>query len=399
MKTVSTEIRNLASKTRQELSLDGWAIAGGKLIQGNQSVKIMRGLMRLRKAKEVFAYLLAYTESDIDLLARCLAIDPYTWELKTVDNVSRAYATQFAYAHSLLIDQSGDADQTLFNIATFSNRVRSCMTPDPSYTGYADDAPMIGAVRAYRTLESFDSSITQFYDEPMMESHGDEVIKVRSNVALRRCNDTGSFTLFRFLTWDNGTRIYVDKVYHNGQHSDLVEFQEFINARFDENRTVYFREHNHLIDSDDADGVGFKKLGSNYTVHPTFDVNMANIDQLPYMDSFRYFDTVRGVATFRCEPDDSSCYAADSCSGGWNEYCHMELSECGCCGCRYPHEDLLPTGLESVAPSGYACEQCYSERVGCCDGCGEDFDLEYDEHIRLERTHEYYAECCYTRSN
>ncbi len=390
---LTVKIENTIAATRNLLSKEGFTIAGGKLISANgkQAVKIMRGLMRLRKGRECFATLLHdLTESEIDLVAKGLAVDQYSWSIVSTDDVSKAYSSQFAFAHKLLLSKDGDADKTLYNIGTFSQRVRSCMTPDPSYSGRIDDMPMDCAVRAWATFENFECDIPAFY------SHV-QGLRVRSNVVVRRCNDDDGLTFFRFLTWETEARCYVDKVYHNGSTIDMNGFREWFDTDCD--KVVYFREHNHLVDSDESGGVGFHKLGSHINVHPEFDVDMSMVERVPYLDSFRYFDTIRGDATFTCEPNDDSCYSADSCSGYWNEYHFTTAMACGCCGDRYPEEEMLSTGLDQVSDSGYVCEHCYCEQVACCDGCGEEIAIQHETYVTIDQTHRTYGECCSTVEN
>ena len=374
---------------------DGSINADGFVERGNAKIKLLRFVMRNRS--ELFHLIGSdVSESEINsAVSEIIADSVYVWDSRSTFDVAKAYGSHFAFAYGML--HGVDADSTIFNIARFVKLSRSCMTPDPNISGRVDSLPMDDAVRNFFLLENFKfDNLQEFF---ACVNRG-EPNTVACNVWVRRCRVSGDLTTFRFLTWNFGSRVCVDKVYHSGSGEDLREFKKVFSDRVGEEKTAFFREHNHLIDSDDGETVGFRRF-DNYSLrsayYPTMVVNVDRCNgRFPYLDTFRYLDGIDGAVEFRCEPDDDTRYTADSCSGGFNDFDGL-TTRCGCCGDSTPDDQLIGVDNCSVSENGLVCETCYCDEIGHCSGCDSQIAINHDRYATV--SYEHYCDHCFEINN
>jgi len=254
--------------------------------------------------------------------------------------------------------------------------MNSCMVPSAKTCEFEDDKPMDYAVRQWNALQCFDPTKLGFFkafnDQP-------ETGLVRANVLVGKCSD-GTIKVYRFLSWHLKAATYIDKIYFKGSSADLPAAKEIIESEI--GGKVRFRENNYLLDSGEAEGVGFKAIGSDVLYHPTLRIDLSGIcthTEVPYLDSFRYFDSRCSRDTYiNTRPDEDACYTADSTSGGLHDF-EGGGRTCERCDCHVREDE----SLYSDRRNELLCDNCYCEVIVRCDHCGGECDVDQDTIYRL----------------
>lgn len=367
------EVSKIEKSISALIALNGGELVGGKVYVDNRAVKLMRWIMRNRQEFERLAG--EHSEHEIETACHNLLSKKSTkWSLHFSSDVVDAYSTLFAFVQPAL---AGDTpEETLLNRNLFIASMNSCMVPRIPSIEYVEDKHMDYAVRVWNSIQRFDATHLTFFkvfnDRP-------ETGTVRANVLIGREPD-GAVKFYRFLTWHLKSATYVDKIYFKGSSADLPAAKEIIDDKIE--GAVLFRENNYLLDSDASEGVGFKAIGSNLLHHPTIQIDLSGVcsnSEIPYLDSFRYFDSRDSDKTYiTTVPDGDSCYSADSTSGSLNDF---EGGGCTCdrCGERVSEDE----SLYSDRRSELLCEGCYCEVIVRCDHCDEECDSERDTIYRL----------------
>lgn len=368
------------------ITLYGGQLDGGKVILDNSTVKLMRWVMRNRQEFELLAG--TCTEHEIETACCNLIAKKSTkWTLHSRGDVVEAYSTLFAFAHPSLIGKS--AEDTLFNIKSFSRSMSSCMVPSVPTAEFVDDKPMDYAVRLWNSFQQFDAAHLKFFRAFNAQP---QTGTVRANVLIGSGSD--GIKIYRFLTWHLSDATYVDKIYFKGSSADLPAACEIIDAKIE--GKVRFRENNYLLDSDSNDGVGFKAIGSNLLHHPELRIDLSKVcphSEIPYLDSFRYFDGVDSDVVVRTSPDESSCFSADSTSGRLHEF-EGGGRLCDRCDCHVREDEAIYSDRRNEL----LCDNCYCEVIVRCDHCDAECDVDQDTIYRLP-DHTYSCDCCTEQVN